>query len=153
MRAPSEDGKLEEKTMNVIRNTLLITSFALICSTSNDVSAFPDTDSEAECIDLVQGKVSWEWDANGTKYWSSNYVTRLCKGTKTANEPVDCYVAAAHEKSVRLVTRFKDAMTLCRGVSSARDTLECIRNQPDTDDSLQRVRSLQKCNEIGEGSG
>jgi hypothetical protein len=51
-------------------------------------NAFP-VDKEAQCFDLVQGKVAWS--TNGSKNWVDANVIDLCEGTQSPPQTVACF--------------------------------------------------------------
>jgi len=72
-------------------------------------SAIAQTDSETECMNLVQGKVAW--DLQGSRDWETENLQRLCKGVIETTKRISCF-----EKSVNSLGDGNKAINSCANV-------------------------------------
>ena len=67
----------------------------------------PAIDKEAQCFDLVQGKVAW--NTEGNTGWTDSNVTNLCEGTSNPSETIACF-----KRGIASGAGWADATTQCK---------------------------------------
>lgn len=84
------------------------------------------------CFNAVQGNIAW--DQNGVnKQWSPTNINKLCEGAETSEQPALCFQNVLHGK---IATgeglnnwNWSQAITLCRGTTSAEKTISCYESE------------------------
>jgi hypothetical protein len=92
------------------------------------------TEHESACKDHVQNKIAWDYSSpyNSASKWEDANLERLCKGTKNAKEPGECFqkVMTGHVKwGSSDKWEWKNAIALCAGSSKADDTIDCFKGR------------------------
>jgi hypothetical protein len=121
--------------MNIFtaKNTIkTLSALALILSAnfSQNVTA---TEIEKICKEHIQNKIAWDpSDGAGAYKWEDANLENLCKGTKTAEEPGECFhnVMTGHVKwGLSDKWDWKNAITLCSGTNDANKTTACFEGR------------------------
>lgn len=125
--------------MNILtaKNTIkLLSSITLLLSVnfSQNVGA---TELEKICKDYVQNKIAWDPSDGADAYkWDEENLERLCKATKTPEEPGECFhkVMVGHVKwGASDKWDWKNAITLCSGTNDANKTAACFEGRVKAD--------------------
>jgi hypothetical protein len=112
--------------------TKILSALALILSVSlsQNVSA---TEIENICKEHIQNKIAWDSnDGAGAYKWEDANLERLCKGTKTAEEPGECFhkVMTGHVKwGDSDKWEWKNAIALCAGTNDGNKTVACFEGR------------------------
>jgi hypothetical protein len=121
--------------MNILtaKNTikiLLALALITIVNLSQNVSA---SEIENICKEHIQNKIAWDPSDGAAAYkWEEVNLESLCKGTKTAEEPGECFhkVMTGHVKwGVSDKWDWKNAIALCAGTNDADKTVACFEGR------------------------
>ena len=97
---------------------------------SQTVSA---TEVEKACKDYVQNKIAWDPSDGAAAFkWEEANLESLCKGTKTAEAPGECFhkVMIGHIKwGDSDKWEWKNAIALCAGSNDGNKTVACFEGR------------------------
>lgn len=113
------------------------------------------TGHEDECKASVQGKISWDPGSVDpkAKEWKAENLDALCKGTKNAAEPGQCFqkvMTGNLRWGESDKWEWKNALSLCAGADNADERIACFKGRIDAGEKWDTaIFQCQAHNSIG----
>ncbi|KJV07676.1 hypothetical protein [Methylocucumis oryzae] len=115
------------------KNTVKVLSAISLIFSVNISQNASATEHEKMCKEHIQNKIAWDTsDGAGAYKWEDANLENLCKGTKTPEEPGECFhkVMTGHIKwGDSDKWEWKNAIALCAGTDDADEKIACFEGR------------------------